>query len=105
MRCGERFWRRTQELASLRTVDSLAEMAAEAWRLLCRYDGQGRLRGAAVSADTRAFQRWARTFERVCRAEGFLAQAQLEEALRGAVEQGSGSASGAVGLCWWGSMG
>jgi ATP-dependent helicase/nuclease subunit B len=38
------------ELASLRSVDSLAEMAAEAWRLLCRYNGQGRLRRAAVSA-------------------------------------------------------
>src|SRR5258708_4531880 len=29
-----------EELASLRTVDSLAEMAAETWRLVCRYGGQ-----------------------------------------------------------------
>jgi hypothetical protein len=65
------------ELASLRSVDSLAEMAAEAWRLLCRYNGQGRLRRAAVSADTRAFQRWAQMFERTCKAEGFLTQAEL----------------------------
>jgi ATP-dependent helicase/nuclease subunit B len=76
------------ELASLRSVDSLAEMAAEAWRLLCRYNGQGRLRRAAVSADTRAFQRWAQMFERTCRAEGFLTQAGLEGALLGAVEAG-----------------
>jgi ATP-dependent helicase/nuclease subunit B len=77
-----------EELASLRSVDSLAEMAAEAWRLLCRYDGQGRLRRAAVSADTRAFQRWAQMFERTCSAEGFLTQAELEGTLRGAVEAG-----------------
>jgi len=76
------------ELASLRSVDSLAEMAAEAWRLLCRYDGQGRLRRAAVSADTRAFQRWAQMFERTCRSEGLLTQAELEGTLRGAVEAG-----------------
>ena len=49
---------RRAELESLRSVDSLAEMAAEAWRMLCGYNGQRRLRGAAVSADTRAFQRW-----------------------------------------------
>ena len=76
-----------EDLASLRTVDSLAEIAADAWRLVCRYEGQRRLRGTDGSADTRAFQRWARTFERLCQAEGFLAQAQLEEALRGAVEK------------------
>jgi probable DNA repair protein len=75
------------ELASLRTLDSLAEMAAEAWRLLCRYDGRGRLRSADGSADTRAFQRWARALERRCKTENFVTQAQLEEALRGAVEE------------------
>jgi ATP-dependent helicase/nuclease subunit B len=76
------------ELASLRSVDSLAEMAAEAWRLLCSYDGLRRLRHAAVSADTLAFQRWAQIFERTCWSEGFLTQAQLEGTLRGAVETG-----------------
>jgi ATP-dependent helicase/nuclease subunit B len=76
-----------EELASLRSVDSLAEMAADAWRLVSSYEGRGRLRGAIGNADTRAFQRWTRTFERVCRSEGFLAQAQLEEVLRDAVEK------------------
>ncbi len=76
------------ELASLRTVDSLAEMAAEAWRLVCRYEGQRRLQSAEGSADTKAFQRWARTFERLCKTEKFLAQAQLEEALREVVDKG-----------------
>ena len=75
-----------EDLASLRTVDSLAEMAVEAWRLLCSYEGQGRLRGAAGSADTRAFQRWARMFERTCTADGLLPPAQLEETLRKALK-------------------
>src|SRR3984885_12500107 len=35
-----------QELASLRSVDSLAEMAAEAWRLVSSYEGRTKLRGA-----------------------------------------------------------
>src|SRR5277367_5265480 len=52
------------ELASLRSVDSLAVMAAEAWRKLSHYDGQSKLWGAIGTADTRSFQRWARTFER-----------------------------------------
>ena len=76
------------QLSSLRTVDSLAEMAAEAWRLLCSYEGQRRLRGAGGSSDARSFQRWAGVFEQVCRTERFLAQAQLEDALRVALEAG-----------------
>jgi ATP-dependent helicase/nuclease subunit B len=93
-----------EELASLRTVDSLAEMVAEAWRLVCRYEGQRRLRGADGSADTRAFQRWARTFERLCQAEGFLAQAQLEEALRSAVNEGRVGPAAAVVLVGFDAM-
>ena len=73
------------ELRSLRSVDSLAEMATEAWGLLCSYNGQGQLRGAAVSADTRAFQRWALKFEQRCKVDGLLARAQLESALQTAV--------------------
>ena len=76
------------ELASLRTLDSLAEMAVEAWRLVCRYEGQRRLRSASGSADTRAFQGWARAFERLCMVEDLLPQAQLEEALSKAVVKG-----------------
>ncbi len=76
-----------EELASLRSVDSLAEIAAEAWRLVCSYDGRTRLRATTGSADTRAFQRWALAFERRCRVEGFLPAAQLEETLRVAVER------------------
>jgi probable DNA repair protein len=76
------------ELRSLRTLDSLAEMAAQAWNLLCSYNGQSQLRGAAISSDTRAFQRWALKFEQQCRADGLLARAQLEFALQAAASAG-----------------
>lgn len=76
-----------KELASLWTPDSLAEMAADTWRLLCRYEGQRRLRNVGGNTDARAFQQWAQSFERRCRAEGFLAPAQLEEALHAAAEK------------------
>ena len=79
------------ELASLRSFDSMAEMAAETWRRLCSYKGQGRLRGAGASADIRAFQRWIAAFERRCRAEGWLSQALLEDRLREAVGRGQTS--------------
>lgn len=76
------------ERSSLRSKDSLAEMAAEAWSQLCRYAGQERLQGTVVSSDTRAFHRWATAFQRRCREGKFLAQAELEEALRAAGEDG-----------------
>ncbi len=76
------------ELRSLRAIDSLADMAAQAWSLLCSYNGHARLRGAAVSSDTRAFHRWALKFEQQCRADGLLARAQLESALQAAASAG-----------------
>ena len=76
------------ELTSLRSVDTLATMAAEAWRLICSYNGRLKLQAAIGNSDTRSFQRWARTFERLCQAEGFVAHAQLEETLRETVESG-----------------
>ena len=76
------------EVHSLRTVDSLGEMAAEAWSLLCDYNGRHRIRLAGVSADTRAFRRWALKFEQRCEAERLLARVQLEESLQHSVEAG-----------------
>ena len=73
-----------RELRSLRSADSLAEMAADAWQRLCRFNGQDKLRGAAASSDARAFQRWAIEFQRRCRDGDFLAGAELEGALRSA---------------------
>jgi ATP-dependent helicase/nuclease subunit B len=77
-----------EELASLRSVDSLAEIAEEAWRLLSSYEGRERLRGTAGRTDTRAFRRWVMTFEQRRSAEGFVAAAQLEERLSDALRKG-----------------
>jgi len=76
------------EWTSLRTPDSLAEMAAEAWARLHAWRGESRLRSLGVSADTKAFQRWAFAFERRCRTEGYLSQSQLEATLEAAVAAG-----------------
>jgi ATP-dependent helicase/nuclease subunit B len=74
---------------SLRSKDSLAETAADAWSRLCRYEGQGLLGRVAVSSDTRAFQRWAMGFQSRCRDRGLLSRAELERSLRAAVESGA----------------
>ena len=69
---------------SLRPIDALAELAAEAWLLLHAYRGRGRLQASVANADTRAFARWAGEFERRSARSHFLSEAQLPEALRAA---------------------
>jgi probable DNA repair protein len=73
---------------TLRSPQSLAELAADAWRLLARFGG---LRGGigairsqfeAASTDTRAFLLWAQQFERRCTKDNLLSAAQLDDALR-----------------------
>lgn len=74
-----------EQLNTLRTLDHLAEMSAEAWRTVCRYNGPSHMRYAPVSADTRAFQRWSRAFARRCETEGFLTRAELDSAIAAAI--------------------
>lgn len=69
------------ELRSLRSLDALAGMASDAWNILCRYNGQHKLRGTASSTDTLAFQRWAVEFQRQCRDRRLLPHAELEATL------------------------
>lgn len=77
------------ELASLMSVEALAEMASETWGQVCRYEGRRRMRGAAGgNSDTRSFQRWASIFERLSKTEDFISQAQMEAMLRSFVEAG-----------------
>ena len=73
---------------SLRPVDSLAELAAEAWSLLHEYRGRRRLSASLASSDTRAFARWAAEFERRCSRAQYLTRAQLSEALLAAISTG-----------------
>ncbi len=85
-------WRRIlaadPEISALRTLDPLAEMASSAWHLLCAHNGSGRLQEAGVSTETRAFQRWARSFEQALRKGDFLTSAQLSAALQRGVAEG-----------------
>jgi len=74
---------------TLRSTDSLAELAADAWRLLARYDGQRRLNEAWGGAETKVFLRWATEFHQRCRKDRLLPQASLEGALRAFVEKGN----------------
>ena len=69
---------------SLRPIDALAELAAEAWLLLHAYRGRGRLQAAVSNTDTRAFARWAGEFERRSARSQYITEAQLPEALRAA---------------------
>ncbi|HUD21666.1 MAG TPA: PD-(D/E)XK nuclease family protein [Acidobacteriaceae bacterium] len=67
---------------SLRPVDALAELAADAWRLLHDYRARRRLQAAIVNSDTRAFARWASEFDLRCTRAKYLTEAQLPETLR-----------------------
>jgi ATP-dependent helicase/nuclease subunit B len=73
---------------SLRPIDSLAELAADAWDRLCSYGGAHRLKSTANTADTRAFVRWANEFERRCQSAQYLPAAELPEKLRTAISSG-----------------
>jgi probable DNA repair protein len=70
---------------TLRSPDSLAELAAEAWLLLSRYNGLRFMPRLSTGFETRTFQRWATEFERRCRNEKWLSSAQLEDHLKAAV--------------------
>ena len=73
---------------SLRPIDALAELAADAWLLLHAYRGRQRLQASVANADTRAFARWASEFDRRAIRAHLLTQAQLPEALRTAFNEG-----------------
>jgi len=71
--------------ASLRPIDSLAQTAADAWRLLHDYSARARLPNVPGNTDTDAFTRWATEFEGLCARSHYLTEATLPETLRAAV--------------------
>jgi len=74
--------------ASLRPIDSLAELAADAWQRLHDYGARQRLHGTAITTDTHTFARWAGEFERRCLRAEYITAAQLPEALVASVSSG-----------------
>ena len=83
----QRVWRDRIESSdapvSLRSVDSLAALASQAWQRLCAYRGLQRLRNALphLQGDTLQFAIWARSFEETCKQQSMLSEALLEEEL------------------------
>ncbi len=76
------------EVSELSSVDALADTAADAFRQLHRHSGRARLRDSATSTDTRAFERWATQFDRICARNQWLSAAQLPVVLAAALAQG-----------------
>ncbi len=74
---------------ALRSPDTLAELAAEAWASASAHNGRQQLREIGISTDTRAFERWSLAFEQRCLRQGYLAPAQLPEALGDHLAQGT----------------
>ena len=68
----------------LQSIDSLAELAADAWRLLAQYKGFRRFHDTWISFEARTFQRWAAEFERRCQSHRWLSLARLEDSLQAA---------------------
>ena len=66
-----------REAPTLRSADTLAEMAARAWSFACLYNGRTRLRDFALSTDSRAFDRWSRAFDRRLTRAQLITSAQL----------------------------
>ena len=62
---------------AVRSPDSLARMASEAWKLLHAYRCREAVPRRADTNDTRAFVRWAAGFERICGREGYATAAEL----------------------------
>lgn len=74
--------------SSLRPLDSLAELASDAWSRLHTYGGLHRLHATASTSDTRAFARWAGEFERRCLRSQYITVAQLTNTLTAAIALG-----------------
>ncbi|SFS15629.1 probable DNA repair protein [Granulicella pectinivorans] len=78
-----------ESLATLRSTEALAGMAANAWAALARFRGLGRLKGSATNRDTEAFAAWAAAFDERCHTGRLLPEAGLEASLRKALKEGT----------------
>ncbi len=77
------------ELPALQSPESLANLSARALRLLHLHGGSANQPEFAQATDTRAFRRWALAFDRLCRANSFLTEAQLPATLLNALTEGT----------------
>ena len=71
------------------SVAGVAELAQQAYALLCAYGALNFLHGDRLGGpDVESFREWARAFERTCRKEEWLSRAMLPLVLREAVIAG-----------------
>ena len=71
------------------SVSSVAELAQQAYALLCAYGALDFLRGERVGGpDVETFRDWARGFERTCNKDEFLSRSKLPLILREAASTG-----------------
>ncbi len=77
-----------KNLNVLKSVDSLARLASDAWHRVAQYRAGSRLRASAASFETRSYMRWASEFELRCITHNWISSASLEEALIGHAKAG-----------------
>jgi len=77
------------DVTGLQSLDNLADLAAEAWRVIAVHEGHAQLNRFAGSPDTQAFVRWAGEFERHCQRKRYLPDAALTSALTAALGKGT----------------
>ena len=80
--------RRDSNLDTLRSFDSLANLASDALRLTCSFNAEEDLQRTAGSSDSRAFRRWLADFDRLCRSIDSFPAARLEQKLTIAIRAG-----------------
>ncbi len=76
-------------VTGLQSLDNLADLAAEAWRVVAVHEGRAQLERFAGSPDTQAFVRWTDEFERHCQRKRYLPEAALPSALAAALRKGT----------------
>ncbi len=72
---------------SLGSLDSLADLAQNAWRLAASFEAVADLRRFAVTHDSRIFAAWAAAFNKRCEQRQHLSAAELPAALRAHIER------------------
>jgi probable DNA repair protein len=81
------------------SVAGVAELAQQAYALLCAYGALNFLHGERMGGpDVESFREWARGFERTCRKEEWLGRSMLPLVLREAVMAGQVEATGRLVL-------
>ncbi|MEO7029506.1 MAG: PD-(D/E)XK nuclease family protein [Acidobacteriaceae bacterium] len=76
------------DVHSLGSLDSLADLAQNAWHLAASYEALADLRRFAVTHDSRTFAAWAAAFNKRCEQRQYLSAAELPAALRAHIERG-----------------